>query len=506
MDKKRQKVRGSMVSITTQPDNEREKIIKLVQVWRSKYEKLYATSQDFDEIITKLKRENEQIRDEKETVSHQLQEKLTKEREAAEIKISELLTIADTAEKQNELETRDMKTKLQRLERDTQPIINMYKERVEKMQKHVEKTEETNAQLKSENENLLAKLQQTDVDKIDEISELKRSHRQKLVAMKIANAAKLQFLKKAAEQNLEEQAKQMNAEHENKLSISKNGNEHAENKGEPEHTMESIVTVGEKEIENIKKQYEQESKQLKRDVENIKAEKQRITDELKSELFKMKKRVELGRIKLQHKEQVIKDLKMTITDANTQLSSDRNRRNIIRKTTIPVKTLSRQLVVTIRETRSIERALKRIDSAREFHGYIDVDDELRLEILYTSKIAEINRLKRLIHDKLIEVVYQKPQQQSENNKLFKRQSQPVMMRESSFEDDEIVFLRSGYGSDTSSDMSFQDETLDEGSNPDRGRIEKIDIERREVIRYPVDRTDRTSWLLSPKHYSTTDIR
>lgn len=52
---------------------------------------------------------------------------MERDRTEAEAKIAELLTIADTAAKKSEVETRDLKTKLRRLEVETQPIIDRYK-------------------------------------------------------------------------------------------------------------------------------------------------------------------------------------------------------------------------------------------------------------------------------------------------------------------------------------------------------------------------------------------
>lgn len=54
---------------------------------------------------------------------------MEEERAKAEVKIRELLTIADTSTKKSEVETRDLKTKLRRLEVETQPIIDIYKVR-----------------------------------------------------------------------------------------------------------------------------------------------------------------------------------------------------------------------------------------------------------------------------------------------------------------------------------------------------------------------------------------
>lgn len=54
-------------------------------------------------------------------------QQMESDRLAADSRIAELLTIADTAAKKSEVETRDLKTKLRRLEVETQPIIDIYK-------------------------------------------------------------------------------------------------------------------------------------------------------------------------------------------------------------------------------------------------------------------------------------------------------------------------------------------------------------------------------------------
>lgn len=82
----------------------------------------------------------------------------------------------------------------------------------------------------------------------------------------------------------------------------------------------------------------------------------------------------LGRT--QQREETIKKLREAIKEASGTLESRRTRSRDTR-TSLTVRELSKQLIVTIRETKSIEKALTRIDILRKRESVFEADDMLR---------------------------------------------------------------------------------------------------------------------------------
>lgn len=113
------------------------------------------------------------------------------------------------------------------------------------------------------------------------------------------------------------------------------------------------------------------------------------------------------------------------------------------------------------------------------------------------KVSEVSRLRRLIRSKLVEKVYHRKEPDADPN----FQTTPLL---ADVDQEDIVFLKSGYGSFTDSEISSHGE-CDEDVEHTKIKIERRVDHSKELIRLPLEMTDRTSWLLAPKHYTTINM-
>ncbi|XP_076806214.1 uncharacterized protein LOC143449776 isoform X2 [Clavelina lepadiformis] len=139
--------------------DERTKLISLIRAWRSKHDKVLATAQRHRDVIDTLRNDVERLKEEKEIVTNNLRTTLEKERVKNKRTVEELTIKAETARNEPEIQARNLREKLNRLQDETQPIINLYKKRDERMQTQIAEMNDVIADLTSQRDHLERKLE-----------------------------------------------------------------------------------------------------------------------------------------------------------------------------------------------------------------------------------------------------------------------------------------------------------------------------------------------------------
>nr|XP_018671503.1 CAP-Gly domain-containing linker protein 1-like [Ciona intestinalis] len=386
--------------------SERVKLVSLIRAWRAKYDKMHTAAQRHRDVIETLKQEIKQIKEERDRVNGHLTAELEKEKNVNNAEMGRLREQADTAQKEAAIESRILKEKLHKLQTDTKPIIDTYKERDAKMNSKIEEMTETLQKLTEERQTLEKELENLKSDSQKQIEEVKIENE----VLKTRYQDKMQEVK----QHIALSVAQIRRKAEEESMTSQN-----QLREEFDRKYETLQTRSNHSVKVVEIQLQADfQRKVKENEQKFEEQKCALAQHYEVELKTCRKKLELTKSKYrqsskenQRLHEALATTRNKLQIMRTNLGSDvyddvlQNHQQHV-KAVVSRKNLLTELAMRMREIRDLRRELERHERNQKFGADVRWQEEgIKLEILHSAKIAEIDELKKMIRQKQVESIY-----------------------------------------------------------------------------------------------------